>query len=296
MLEERYRELRIAEKGALISIFAYILIATLKLSVGKWANSEALQADGLNNFTDILASIAVLIGLRLARRPADAEHRYGHWKVENVASMITSFIMVLVGLQVFATSIQTMLHGREDNPDAIAGLVGIVSAIIMYGVYTYNNKLAHSVKSGALKAAAKDNLSDALTSIGTSIAVFASFFHLYWLDNLAAIVIGIIIIKTGFEIFQESAFSLSDGFPDEDLLAYKQDVLKIPGVKGVKSIRGRSYGAMTFIDIVVYMDAYLSVKESHSITEEIEQLLQDSYQVFDTDVHVEPCPNSECQE
>lgn len=292
MLEERYLELKAAEKGAVISILAYILISTLKLTVGIWAHSAALKADGLNNFTDIIASLAVLIGLRLARRPADDDHRYGHWKVETVASMVTSFIMLLVGGQVLISSIKAFLNNKTTTPDPLAAYVGIFSALVMLGVYFYNRKLAQRVRSGALLAAAKDNLSDAYTSIGTSVAIFAASLNWHWLDTGAACVVGIIIIKTGLEVFSESAFSLSDGFSEDLLKTYSQEVMMVHGVRQVSDIRGRTYGANIFIDIVVLMDGNLSVDESHDITEHIEFILHEKYGVFDTDVHVEPYKES----
>lgn len=288
MMEERYQELKAAEKGAIVSIVAYIFLSVFKLAVGSWGHSEALQADGLNNLTDIIASVAVLIGLKLARRPADDDHKYGHWKVETVASMITSFIMLMVGLQVLFSSIQSMLHHELSKPDPIIACVGIFSAIVMYGVYFYNKKLSTKVKSSALLAAAKDNRSDAWTSIGTALAIVASSFHMYWLDNLAAIVVGLLIVKTAIGIFRDSAFSLSDGFSEEQLELYKADILTIDGVRDVRAIRGRTYGANVFLDVIVLMDSTLTVKQSHDITEKIEKLLSEKYKVFDTDVHVEP--------
>ncbi|MDF0478746.1 cation diffusion facilitator family transporter [Vagococcus sp. PNs007] len=288
MIEERYRELKAAEKGAVISILAYILIAVLKLTVGVWADSSALRADGLNNFTDIIASLAVLIGLRLARRPADDNHRYGHWKVETVASMVTSFIMVVVGGQVLISSIKAFLNHTTTSPDPIAAYVGVFSAALMLGVYLYNRNLAKRVNSQALLAAAKDNLSDAYTSIGTAIAILAASFNWHWLDNGAALVVGLIIIKTGLEVFSESAFSLSDGFSEEEIETYRKDILAIPGIIDVADIRGRTYGANIFLDVVVLMDGDMTVEESHDITEQIEIMLSIKYKVFDTDVHVEP--------
>lgn len=288
MLEQRYQELKTAEKGAIVSIIAYIIISVLKLAVGRWLNSSALLADGLNNFTDIIASVAVLIGIRLARKPADSEHRYGHWKIETVASMITSFIMVVVGVQVVMSAVRAFINHDTTTPDPVAGIVGIVSAIAMYGVYRYNRNLAKKVNSGALLAAAKDNLSDAYTSIGTAVAIFAASLGLDWLDNGAAFVVGLLIIWTGFEIFTDSAFSLSDGFSEDELHRYKNDILVIPGVEEVRDIRGRTYGSNIFLDVVVMMDGSMSVNESHRITEEIESMLGNKHGVFDIDVHVEP--------
>jgi cation diffusion facilitator family transporter len=113
MNEQGYLDLRRGERGAIISIIAYICLSSLKLSVGFIANSEALKADGLNNFTDIIASIAVLIGLKLSQRPADDDHPYGHWKAETVASMVASFIMIAVGIQVTYEAISSIFLWKE---------------------------------------------------------------------------------------------------------------------------------------------------------------------------------------
>lgn len=288
MVNNRYEQLKKAELGAVISIAAYILVSAMKLVVGNLANSEALRADGLNNFTDILASIAVLIGLRISQKPADAEHRYGHWKAENVASLVTSFIMLLVGMQVLYSSILSVVNKKTEAPDMIAAIVGIVSAVIMYGVYFFNKRLSEEVKSPGLLAAAKDNRSDAWTSIGTAIAVFAASFNLGWLDSTAAIVVALLILKTAVDIFKDSVFSLSDGFDQKQLDQYNEAINHIQQVQSVKSIKGRSYGANIYLDVTVTMNPDLTVKESHDIADQIEQLLQEEFQVFETDVHIEP--------
>lgn len=288
MNQARYDELKKAEKGAIISIVAYIIVSAAKLLIGRFANSEALWADGLNNATDIIASIAVLIGLRVAQKPADKEHKYGHWKAENVASLVTSLIMLAVGLQVLISSIQTIIAGETTSPDMIAAIVGIVSAVLMYGVYFYNKQLAAAVKSSALLAAAKDNRSDAWTSIGTAIAIFAASFGLGWLDSLTAIAVAVLILKTAIDIFRESAFSLSDGFDDELVIQYEQAIATLPEVLAVKAIRGRMYGANVFVDVVIAMEKTLTVEESHQVADEIEVMLAERFQVFDTDVHIEP--------
>ncbi|MHC5249719.1 cation diffusion facilitator family transporter [Enterococcus sp. LJL90] len=288
MIEERSRELRQAEKGAIISIIAYILVSIVKLAVGNLANSEALRADGLNNVTDIIASVAVLIGLRLAQKPADEEHRYGHWKAENVASLVTSFIMLMVGLEVFYSSITNLISGNTQAPDLVAAIVGVVSAAFMYGVYFYNKKLSQKVNSSALLAAAKDNRSDAWTSIATAVAVLAATFNLGWIDSLAAVGVAVLILKTAFDIFKDSVFSLSDGFDQTLLTDYTERIENIPGIEEVLNIRGRSYGANIFLDIVVAMDPQMTVACSHQITDEIEEMLRLNCGVFDTDIHVEP--------
>lgn len=97
---ERYDELKKGETGAWVSIIAYLVLSAVKLAVGLAFHSEALRADGLNNTTDIIASLAVLIGLRISQKPPDEDHPYGHFRAETIASMIASFIMMVVGLEV----------------------------------------------------------------------------------------------------------------------------------------------------------------------------------------------------
>lgn len=101
---EQYTNLRAGEKGAYLSIIAYIFLSALKLAAGYLGDSEALKADGLNNTTDIIASVAVLIGLRISQRPPDDDHRYGHFRAETIASLVASFIMIYVGIEVLISA------------------------------------------------------------------------------------------------------------------------------------------------------------------------------------------------
>ncbi|MBF8970495.1 cation diffusion facilitator family transporter [Streptococcus sp. NLN76] len=284
------QNLKMAERGALLAIATYILLSIFKIIAGHLFGSASITADGFNNMTDILGNIAVLIGLRLAQKPADRDHKFGHWKMEDLASLITSLIMLLVGFQVLFQSIQDLIQGKQESFDPQAIWVGFLSALVMTGVYLYNRNLAKRVHSKALEAAALDNLSDVLTSLGTSLAILASQFQLYLVDKIIAILISMIILKTAYDIFRESTFSLSDGF-DEDLLEqYTQSILTIPKIDQVKEIRGRSYGSHIYLDLILAMNPDLSVYESHTIADQVEHLLQDQYGVFDIDIHIEPSP------
>src|SRR4051812_22112125 len=132
MEEQRYKDLKLGERGAIISIIAYIALSCLKLTIGYMSDSAALKADGLNNTTDIIASLAVLIGLKISQRPADENHRYGHWKSETIASLVASFIMAAVGLQVLLEAIISVFQGGKESPDIMAAYVGLFSAVAMY--------------------------------------------------------------------------------------------------------------------------------------------------------------------
>jgi len=279
---------QIARRGIYLSIVTYVIISTAKLLVGSNFDSDAVFADGLNNFTDSFASIALLVGMILSQRPADQNHRYGHYKIETITTLIMSFVIFYIGITVTIDSTTALINQAYAAPTPINAVVGLSSGVIMSGVYWYNNRLGNKLNSPSLKASAKDNLSDALTSFATALSVVLSRTGILWLDGAMAIVVGLIIIKSGYDIFKESAFSLSDGFPQEDLDNYRKIVLMVPGVRAVSDIRGRNYGANVYIDITILVDPEISVQAGHAITEKVESALQKTEDVTAIDVHVEP--------
>ncbi|CAH0272953.1 cation diffusion facilitator family transporter [Peribacillus simplex] len=288
MEEQKYNDLKLGERGAIISIIAYICLSIMKLAIGYISDSAALKADGLNNTTDIIASIAVLIGLRLAQRPPDKDHGYGHWKSETIASMVASFIMFAVGVQVLIDAVASMLKGGKESPDIIAGYVGVLSAIAMYFVYRYNKKLAIKINSKAVMAASKDNISDAWVSIGTAIGIFGSQLNMPWLDSLTAVIVGLLICKTAWDIFIQASHELSDGFDENKIHLYKDVITNVDGVKGIKEIKGRNYGNNEVIDVVILVNSTLDIKEAHDIATHVEKVMMKDHGVYDVHVHVEP--------
>ncbi|MGG4491144.1 cation diffusion facilitator family transporter [Metabacillus idriensis] len=288
MEQQKYADLKLGERGAIISIIAYLCLSALKLMIGYTADSEALKADGLNNATDIVASIAVLIGLRLSQKPADQDHPYGHWKAETVASLLASFIMMAVGLQVLYGAVMSVFEGKQESPDLISAWTGVFCAVIMYFVYRYNKKLGEKIKSQAVIAAAKDNLSDAWVSIGIAVGIIGSQFSLPWLDPLAAVVVGFLICKTAWDIFREASHHLTDGFDEQEIQAFKETTLSLYGVKGVKEIKARNYGNNTVVDIVILVNSNLDIRDAHDISTKVENILMNKHDVYNVHVHVEP--------
>jgi cation diffusion facilitator family transporter len=288
MDEQKFKNLKLGERGAIISIIAYICLSSLKLFIGYISDSEALKADGLNNTTDIIASIAVLIGLRLSQRPADEDHPYGHWKSETIASLVASFIMMAVGLQVLYAAISSIFQGGNNSPDLVAGWTGIFCAAVMYFVYRYNKRLATKINSQSVMAAAKDNISDAWVSIGTAIGIFGSQFNLPWLDPLTAVIVGFLICKTAWDIFREASHYLTDGFDEKVIESYQETIRKVVGVKAIKDIKARNYGNNTVVDIVILVNSTLDIRDAHDISSKVEKVLMDDHDVYDVHVHVEP--------
>ncbi|WP_286887494.1 cation diffusion facilitator family transporter [Aneurinibacillus sp. UBA3580] len=288
MEEQQYNNLKMGEHGAWVSIIAYLVLSALKLIIGYLTASKALMADGLNNTTDIMASVAVLIGLRFSRKPPDEDHPYGHWRAETVASLIASFIMMVVGLQVLYNAGKSIVDFRVETPDLLAAWTALGAAAIMYGVYRFNRNLARKINSQAVMAAAKDNLSDARVSIGAAVGIFGAQFNLPWLDPLAAVIVGFMICRTAWEIFREASHSLTDGFDEQELARLRKTVENIRGVKMIDDIKARAHGNIVLVDVVIHVDPRLNVIESHRITEEIEEKMREEHGIMNVHVHVEP--------
>jgi cation diffusion facilitator family transporter len=286
-------EIKKAEKGAWLSIIVYISLSILKLAVGYIGNSEALRADGLNNSTDVIVSIAVLIGLRISRKPADENHLYGHYRAETVSSLIAAIIMAAVGVQIIITAGRNFITQNYVHPDMLTAWTALIATLILFGVYFYNRNLAKKLNSLSLMAASQDNKSDALVSIGTFVGIIGAKYGMPWLDSLTALIVGIIIIKTALSIFHEASTLLTDGFDKERLDLFRKTVAGIDGVMGVKDIKAREHGNKVYVDTTVLVNPNLTVVESHKITEEIERKMQLEHKNTYVLVHIEPFEQKE---
>jgi len=211
-----------------------------------------------------------------------------HWKAETVSSLVASFIMAIVGLQVLYEAVISILEQKTEAPDLIAAWTGIFCTVVMYFVYRYNRNLATKINSQSVMAAAKDNLSDAWVSIGTAIGIIGAQFHLPWLDSVTAVIVGFLICKTAWDIFREASHHLTDGFDEKQLEEYKETIFNTPGVKGVKDIKARNYGSSPVVDVSILVNSTLGVGAAHDITTKVESALAQEHNVVDANVHVEP--------
>ncbi|GEN56865.1 putative transporter YeaB [Halolactibacillus alkaliphilus] len=278
-------------RGALVSIIVYFIISITKLVVSYVADSQALRADGLNNATDVISSVIIFIGLRIAVKPADHNHRYGHARAEMIASLVASFIMLTVSIQVLTQSITNLINRNYPEPGWLAFWVASISGFILFIVYRYNYNLSQSVKSHALKAASLDNRADSLISFAAAIGIIGTRFGLFWLDPVLSLFVGLLIAKTAYDTFIQASHTLSDGFDPEMIKKIKLLVLLDPDVLHVSDIRGRTVGSHIMIDMIIYVDPDLTIKSGHDITDRIEAQLTDQLAIEYTTIHVEPYSN-----
>ncbi|MCS4676421.1 cation diffusion facilitator family transporter [Staphylococcus aureus] len=279
--------LKLAQRGAYLSLIVYIILSIVKYVTGFVFNSAAVRADALNNMTDIIVSLAVIIGLKISIKPADRNHPYGHLKSENISSLLVSFVIMFVGIQVVIQNAPRLFKEDDVVPNAITIIVSLISGLVMLIVFAVNQRLAKRTKSSSLNSAAKDNLSDSLVSIGTAIGLIFTQIGFPIVDIILATLLGLLIVYTGFGIFKEAIFMLSDGFNETELEAYRNDILEVDEVQLVKSIKGRYHGSSVFIDVTIVVDANLSLVEAHQICDNVEHHLHKKG-ISSVYVHPEP--------
>ena len=279
--------LKLAQRGAYLSLVVYIVLSVAKYITGYVYDSAAVRADALNNMTDIVVSIAVIVGLKISIKPADKNHPYGHLKSENISTLLVSFIIMFVGIQVVIENAPRIFTNEHNTPNVVTIFVSLISGLIMIVVFAINQRLAQKTMSSSLKSAAKDNLSDGLVSMGTAIGLVFTQLGLPIVDVILATILGFLIVYTGFGIFRESIFALSDGFNEQDLEEYRNVVLEVDDVKDVNNLKGRYHGSSIFLDVTIVVDAHLSLQQAHDICDRVENHLH-SKGISSVYVHPEP--------
>src|SRR5690606_31014833 len=216
------------------------------------------------------------------------DHPYGHFRAETIAALVASFIMATVGLQVIVEAGRSLFEGDIKTPSLVTAWVALASAAAMLLVYTYNNRLSKKINNAALQAAAKDNLSDALVSIGAAVGIFGAQLNMPWLDPIAATVVGIIICKTAWDIFVSSTHALTDGLDENVLKKLHATVAHTKGVREISDLKARVHGNNVLVEVIVLVDPTLTLIEGHTICDDSERSLHKKHKILNVDVHVEP--------
>lgn len=274
--------------GSYYSTIIYGIAATTKISFGLYFHSSALYTDGLNSISDILSTIIIIIGLHLSRKPQDDDHTYGHYRIEQIATLLASLIMFIIGGQSLLQGIQKVRMTNLEAPDITSAYVALLSIVLITSSAIFNSYIAKKTNADSAQVIAKNNMSDSLTAFGALVAIVAAQFNIPIIDPIVSLLIAGVIIKTAFDIFMSSSNSLIDGFDKEALIKYRMLILKHPGVKQVTDIRGRMLSNIAVIDITITVDGNISVYQGHKIADEIETMLHLKYNIAHTHVHIEP--------
>ena len=294
-LDERYGE---AEKTARISFGLNLLLGVAKAVIGVSGGSLALVADALHTLSDSLTSIAVWVGIRIASKPADQAHPYGHGKAEPIAGKVVAVVLVLAGVYIAVDGVRGLvlffLGTADFSPPGILTLyAALLSIFVKEILYRYQIRVARKLDSVALSADAWHHRSDALSSVCVAIGIAAAAVggpRWHWADEAAALLVAVFVVFVGVKIFRESAAGLMDTLaPGETIAEIRRAALSVEGVRGVEKTLARRSGFNILVDIHVEVDGLITVEKGHEIAGAVKHhLIETVPPVTHVLVHIEP--------
>ncbi len=285
--EEKYR---IGKSVTLWGIAVNFLLTAAKYLAGFAGRSQALVADATHSLGDLLTDFVTLWGLKYGRMPKDWNHPFGHGKIETLASSVIGMGLLCVGAIVGWSGIMKAFHGAYEVPTLPALCVAVVTGLSKEILFRYTYFYGQKINSKAVLANAYDHRSDAWSSLAAVIGIGGAMMGWPILDPLAAAVVSLFILKTGFTITMEAAFELAETSVSESVLKKINEVtMHAQGVVRVGDIRARAMGPSMAVEIDILVDPDLSVRQGHAICEQVEKEIQHHLgDVGSISVHVGP--------
>lgn len=258
-----------------------------KLGVGIVGHSEALVADGLHSGADVLASIAVVMGLRVAGRPPDSDHQYGHGKAEAIAQKVVAVFLLLAGLEVVNMTLESWSHAVRPS---ILALIVAAAAVIPKALMAWaQSKLARVSGSHAILAEMRDNETDALASLVAALGILIARWGPRSADSVAALGVAGLLFWAGGDVFRTAAHDLMDEAADAAIETdIRARVLGTLGVLNIATLRTRMNGSQTFVDLEIVVARDLSLVEAHTLAHGVERTVMEMTSVQGVTVHVNP--------
>jgi cation diffusion facilitator family transporter len=289
----------IIKTASIIAIIGNLLLAALKIGAGLYADSFAVLGDGIDSSMDVLIAVMTLIVSGVIAKPADKNHPWGHGRAETVATLFLAMVLFFAGGQLILSSVRHLIAGTKTEIPGIAALAATVISIVGKILLSWSQYLfGKKADSAMLKANAKNMASDVLTSVGVLIGLGATlFFNISAIDLIAAVLVGIWVIRNAVGIFLETNTELMDGANDDE--SYRllfEAVNSVPGVSRPHRVRMRRVAGFWDIDLDIEVDPLLTITQAHEIASRVENAVKARIErIFDIMVHVEPAGNKQVE-
>jgi cation diffusion facilitator family transporter len=278
-----------ARKSTWISIFINLALTIMQVSAGFFGKSQSLMADGLHSLADLVSDVLVLFANRHGNRHADANHPYGHARIETAASLIlgTSLAALGVGLLIAAgVRLQHPEHVQAVQPFTL--WVALVALAAKEGMFRYMLAVARRVRSQMLVANAWHARSDAASSLVVIVGFVGNLLGYSFFDLLAAAVVGVMFAYMGIQFARDALAELVDtGLEEEEVRAIRNTLKSTPGVIGLHELRTRKMADSALVDAHIIVDPKISVSEGHYIAEAARTAVLKGHQVMDVMVHID---------
>ena len=284
---------KVANKVSFITIVQNVLLSVFKLFAGIFAHSNAMISDAVHSASDVFSTIIVIIGVKLASKESDKEHPYGHERLECVAAIVLSIVLLYTGIKIGSQAVKDIIGGNYQSlqkPGMLALVAAVVSIVTKEIMYWYTRHYAKKIDSSALMADAWHHRSDAFSSIGALVGIAGARMGFPVMDSIASLVIFVFIIKAAYDIFKDAMDKMVDHSCDEETENQIRDcVRKNKYVEGIDLLQTRIFGNKIYVDMEIALDGSMSLREEHKIAESVHDSIEQNFpKVKHIMVHVNP--------
>ena len=285
-------EKQIVNRLSRVGIFGNILLAAFKLFAGIFGKSGAMVSDAVHSLSDVFATVIAWIGVRLSRQKEDAEHPYGHERLECVASLLLGLILAGTGIGIGWSGIRKLLweRGNIEVPTLLPLIAAVVSIVVKEGMFQYTMHYAKKLDSAAFKADAWRHRSDAISSVGSFIGIGMAKLGFPIMDPIASLLICVLILKVAFDISRDAVYKMLDTSGDK---AFEQRLRTFieaqDGVRRIDLLRTRQFGNRIYVDLEIAVKADISLRDAHRIAERVHGAVEKEFpKVKHVMIHVNP--------
>lgn len=275
--------------SSIVGIFCNILLFAAKLSIGMLMHSISVMADGFNNLSDAASSVISFIGVKMAEKPADEEHPFGHGRIEYIAALVVSFLVIEVGITFLKSSAGKLVNPEEISFDLIPFLILVLSVGVKLWMAAFNRKLGKRIDSKVMLATSADSMGDVFTTGATILSILVCTFTGFNIDAIAGLVVSLIVIWAGIGIAKDTLEPLIGQAVDPELAKrIRKEVESYDGIEGTHDLIVHNYGpnrSMASIHAEVPRD--VDIETSHEIIDRIEREVTKKLGIFLV-IHMDP--------
>ena len=281
-----------ASRSTWVSVGVNLVLTAVQIAIGFLTSSQGLIADGIHSLSDLVADFVVLLAGRHSKKDADEDHPYGHHRFETAASLVLGLLLLTVGVGMLWSAARK-LEAPESVPEVkLAALYVALGALAAKELlFRYMLRIAERVRSSMLVANAWHARSDAASSLVVALGIIGNLAGFPILDPVAALLVGFMVSKMGWEFSWLALHDLMDRFVDtQEAEAIRQTLLSSDGIQGVHDLRLRKMGDLLVVDVHLEVDALLSVKDGHDIAVHARRRVLERHRVLNVMTHVDPWP------
>ncbi len=289
---------RVVYRVAIVSIVVNMLLTAFKFTAGILAHSMAMISDAVHSASDVLSTLIVMIGVKIASRESDEGHPYGHERYECVAAIVLAVLLAGTGCILGMGGVRTLLRGNYSSlsvPGTLALIAAVVSIAAKESMFWYTRAAAKRVNSGALKADAWHHRSDALSSIGAFAGILGAQLGVPVLDPIASLLICLFIFKAAVDIFIDAVRKMTDEACDRAMVDRLAAIISSEeGVDDIDKLLTRKFGDRIYVEAEISVCGDVPLRDAHAVAKRVHNSIEAGCpQVKHVTVHVNPSDHGE---